>query len=121
MSAPDMGEQVPIPKHVIEAVVAALNRFKIVCADIGVPDSNIHVLATEATRAATNSAEFVRAINSGTGLPVDMLRKDKEGRISALGVGSGTSDIKGPIMDLGSTQITWIISQGGNVRTRDKG
>jgi retrograde regulation protein 2 len=52
-----------------------------------------------------------------------MLHKEDEGRIGALGVGSGFSNIKGLMMDLGggSTQITWIISQGGNVRISDKG
>lgn len=52
-----------------------------------------------------------------------MLPKEDEGRIGALGVASGFSDIRGLMMDLGggSTQITWIISQGGNVRISDKG
>jgi len=120
---PETGKQIPIPKDVIDQVVAALNRFKIVCADFGVPDTKIHVLATEATRAAINSAEFIGAINSGTGLPVDTLRKEDEGRIGALGVASGFSDIRGLMMDLGggSTQITWIISQGGNLRISHKG
>jgi len=119
----ETGQQIPIPQDIIEDVIAALNRFKIVCADLGVSDTNIHVLATEATRAAINSAEFISAINSGTGLPVDMLRKEEEGRIGALGVASGFSDIRGLMMDLGggSTQITWIISQGGNVRISERG
>ncbi|KAK5658989.1 hypothetical protein OQA88_1075 [Cercophora sp. LCS_1] len=117
------GEQIPIPAHVIEEVVAALNRFKIVCADLGVPTTNIHVLATEATRTALNASDFIRAISSDVGLRVDTLRKEEEGRIGALGVASGFSDIQGLMMDLGggSTQITWIISQGGNVRISDRG
>ncbi|KAB5542752.1 Ppx/GppA phosphatase family-domain-containing protein [Coniochaeta sp. 2T2.1] len=120
---PETGEQIPIPAQIIEAVVAALNRFKMVCTDLRVPESSIHVLATEATRSALNSAEFIDAINCGTGLPVDMLRKEDEGRIGALGIASGFSNIKGLMMDLGggSTQITWIISQGGNVRVSDRG
>ncbi|KAH8906504.1 Ppx-GppA-domain-containing protein [Coniochaeta sp. PMI_546] len=117
------GSKRPIPKEVIADVIAALVRFKIVCADLGVPEKNIHILATEATRGAINSAEFLRAIFSATGLPVDTLRKEDEGRIGALGVASGFSDIEGLMMDLGggSTQITWLISQGGNVRISQKG
>lgn len=120
---PHTGAKRPIPKAVMADVVAALIRFKLVCADFGVPERNIHVLATEATRGAINSAEFIRTINADAGLPVEMLRKENEGRIGALGVASGFSDIEGIMMDLGggSTQITWIISQGGNVRISEKG
>jgi len=97
---PETGQRIPIPRHVIDEVTAALNRFKIVCADLGVPESNIHIVATEATRTALNSSEFLREINSATGLPVDMLRKEDEGRIGALGVASGFSDFHGLMMDL---------------------
>ncbi|KAL8391811.1 hypothetical protein RB595_002133 [Gaeumannomyces hyphopodioides] len=120
---PDTGERIPIPDKVVESVIAALVRFKIVCADLGVPDTNIHVVATEATRDAKNSAEFMAAINSGTGLPVDLLKKEDEGRVGALGVASGFSELGGLMLDLGggSTQITWIISRGGAVRTSERG
>ncbi|KAJ3456087.1 hypothetical protein MRS44_016110 [Fusarium solani] len=120
---PETGHKIPIPQDVIGETVAALNRFKLVCADLGVPRANIHIVATEATRAALNSAEFIKEITSATGLTVDMLHKEDEGRVGALGVASGFSDIRGLMMDLGggSTQITWIISQAGNVRISDKG
>ncbi|KAH7137379.1 Ppx/GppA phosphatase family-domain-containing protein [Dactylonectria estremocensis] len=119
----ETGEKIPIPQETIDEVIAALNRFKLVCGDFGVPTTSIHIVATEATRAALNSAEFLRKINSATGIPVDMLHKEDEGRIGALGVASGFSDISGLMMDLGggSTQITWIISQGGNVRISKEG
>lgn len=120
---PETGAQIPIPKHIIESIVGALIRFKIVCTDLGVPDGNIHIVATEATRAAINSTEFLRAIKSATGLDVELLRKEDEGRIGALGVASGFSDIEGLMMDLGggSTQITWLISQDGHVRISPQG
>lgn len=120
---PATGKKIPLPQTVIEDVIAALNRFKMVCVDLGVDHSHIHIIATEATRTALNSAEFIKEIHSCTGLQVVMLRKEDEGRIGALGVASGFSDIGGLMMDLGggSTQMTWIISQGGNVRISDKG
>ncbi|KAH6645850.1 Ppx/GppA phosphatase family-domain-containing protein [Truncatella angustata] len=120
---PATGAKVSIPQNVIERVIAALLRFKIVCADLGVPESNIHVVATEATRAALNSTDFIKQINSSTGLSVDLLKKEDEGRIGALGVASGFFSIEGLMMDLGggSTQITWIMSDGGNVRISAKG
>ncbi|KAH6957604.1 Ppx/GppA phosphatase family-domain-containing protein [Ilyonectria sp. MPI-CAGE-AT-0026] len=120
---PETGDKIPIPQDTIDDVIAALNRFRIVCRDLGVPETRIHIVATEATRAALNSAEFLKQVKSSTGLSADMLHKEDEGRIGALGVASGFSDIRGLMMDLGggSTQITWIISQGGNVRISDKG
>ncbi|KAL2807977.1 Ppx/GppA phosphatase family-domain-containing protein [Aspergillus granulosus] len=120
---PETGAQVPIPDHIIDNVVAALIRFKIVCADLGVQERNIQVVATEATREAINSAEFIQAILSTTSLNVQLLKKEDEGRIGALGVASGFSEIEGLMMDLGggSTQITWMISQNGNVRTSPQG
>jgi retrograde regulation protein 2 len=120
---PETGKKIPIPSHIIGEVIAALNRFKIVCADLNVPESQIHVVATEATRAALNSSEFITKIHEDTGLSVDLLPKEDEGRVGSLGVASGFSDIKGLMMDLGggSTQITWIISQDGNVRISDRG
>ncbi|KAH7012566.1 Ppx/GppA phosphatase family-domain-containing protein [Microdochium trichocladiopsis] len=120
---PETGKKIPIPAYVIQNVVAALVRFQIVCVDLRVPKENIHVVATEATRGAINSAEFIDAIKSGTGLQVELLKKEDEGRIGALGVASGFSDVQGLLMDLGggSTQITWMIYQGGTVRISEKG
>ncbi|KXJ96276.1 Ppx/GppA phosphatase family-domain-containing protein [Microdochium bolleyi] len=120
---PETGKRIPIPTNVIQNVVAALVRFQIVCVDLRVPKENIHVVATEATRGAINSAEFIDAIKSGTGLQVELLKKEDEGRIGALGVASGFSSVQGLLMDLGggSTQITWMIYQGGTVRISEKG
>jgi retrograde regulation protein 2 len=120
---PESGHRIPIPRHVIDDVVAALNRFKIVCTDLGVPETNIHVIATEATRTAINSVAFLADVKKSTGLSIELLPKEDEGRIGALGVASGFSNFRGLMMDLGggSTQITWIIAQGGNVRISDVG
>lgn len=119
----ESGDRVPIPDHIIDSVVAALIRFKLVCMDLGVQEQNIQIVATEAIREAINSAEFIQAIVSSTGLHLRLLRKEDEGRIGALGIASGFSDIEGLMMDLGggSTQITWIISQNCNVRTSPHG
>ncbi|KAK6524343.1 hypothetical protein TWF281_011251 [Arthrobotrys megalospora] len=120
---PDTGEQIPIPDHVIEGVCAVLNRFLIVCGDVGVEKKNIHVVATEATRAALNSDQFLKAVKAGTGLEVELLPKHEEGEVGALGIASGFRSMEGLAMDLGggSTQITWIVSQAGNIRISPRG
>lgn len=75
-------------------------------------DSNVTILATEATRTAINSVEFRSKIKDVTGWQVSLLSKEDEGRIGALGVASSLGDVNGLMMDLGggSTQLTWIMS-----------
>ncbi len=120
---PETGVRIPIPSSVINSVVAALHRFQIVCKDFDVPENRIRILATEASRTAINSEEFLAAIKGATGIDVELLAKEDEGRIGALGIASGFSDIKGIAMDLGggSCQITWLISQRGNIRISPSG
>ena len=137
----------PIPQPVIESVLEALRRFKITCADFGVPEMNIKVLATEATRTAVNSEDYRRQIKEATGWEVAMLAKEMEGSIGAMGVASSFQGVEGLVMDLGgrsrqtiisssvgcerssflltklggSTQITWMISKDGEVQTSPNG
>ena len=113
------GEKGPIPQQTINDVLASLARFKTTCTDFGVPETNIKFIATEATRTAENSVDFRRQIKDATGWEVDMLPKEAEGRIGALGVASSFDEVEGLVMDLGggSTQITWMISKDGKVET----
>jgi retrograde regulation protein 2 len=66
-----------------------------------VPDDKIRILATEATRTAINSVDFRQQIKNAIGWEVDMLPKEVEGRIGALGVASSFSNVEGLVMDLG--------------------
>ncbi|KAL2392345.1 Retrograde regulation protein 2 [Exophiala dermatitidis] len=118
------GVKGPIPQETIDEVLCALLKFKTACRDFGVPDTNIRVLATEATRNAVNSEDFRRQIKDATGgWEVDLLPKEAEGRIGALGVASSFESVEGLVMDLGggSTQITWMIAKDGKVQTSPKG
>ncbi|OCT46410.1 Retrograde regulation protein 2 [Cladophialophora carrionii] len=113
----------PIPQETIDEVLISLNKFKTACADFGVPATNIRVLATEATRTAENSVDYRRQIKDATGWDVDMLPKEAEGRIGALGVASSFATVEGLVMDLGggSTQITWMVAKDGHIQTSSKG
>ena len=62
---------------------------------------NVRVLATEATRTAENSVDYRRQIKEITGWDVDMLPKEAEGRIGAMGVASSFASVEGLVMDLG--------------------
>lgn len=69
------------------------------------------MLATEATRTAVNSEEFRARIKEETGWDVDLLSKEMEGRIGAMGVASGFGGgedgegVEGLVMDLGGKSI----------------
>ena len=117
------GNRGPIPANVIEDAIARLVRFKSTCEDFGVPPRNVHLLATEATRTASNADDFISKIKEATEWNTRMLSKEDEGRIGALGVASSFSAVEGLVMDLGggSTQITWMIAKDGIVETSPKG
>lgn len=107
-----------ISAAVIEDVCKTLVRFKSICRDFCVADSNVRVVATEATREAPNSKEFREAILQATGWPVSLLSKAEEARSGAYGVASSFYEIQGLFMDLGggSTQLSWISCKDGDFK-----
>lgn len=117
------GEKIPIPDKIIDSVCHALGRFQIICHDFRVEPDQIHILATEAARVVLNSKQLLGAIKAATGLDVKLLDKEEEGNIGALGIASGYMAMEGLVMDLGggSTQISWIVSQNGFIRTTPRG
>jgi retrograde regulation protein 2 len=117
------GNAVPLPESIINQVIKSLLRFKLTCEDFGVSEERIRIVATEATRRAKNSEDFQKKLKDATGWTVELLPKETEGRVGALGVASSYETVKGIMMDLGggSTQITWISTCDGNVRMSEKG
>ncbi|CCE61678.1 hypothetical protein TPHA_0A06050 [Tetrapisispora phaffii CBS 4417] len=108
----------PIPEEVITEVCNAMKRFKLICEDFGVPETSVRMVATEATREAINSNEFIEAIYNSTGWDVEILARNEEGKTGVYGVVSSFNKISGLYMDLGggSTQISWIKSLNGEIR-----
>lgn len=115
--------KVPIPQPVIHDVLSALLRFKRICEDFGLKSDRIRVVATEATREAINSEDFRRQIQSTTGWPVELLPKEEEGKLGAMGIASSFSSVKGLALDLGggSVQISWLYSKSGRFEMNSKG
>ena len=117
------GVRQPIDSQTIQAVVSAYRSFKRTCADFGVPERNVTVLATEATRTAINGDEFMRSIREAVGWEVTLLAKSEEGRVGAMGVASSLPEVKGLVMDLGggSTQLSWLMGSKEGVEMPQNG
>ncbi|KAF1951782.1 Ppx-GppA-domain-containing protein [Byssothecium circinans] len=117
------GARVPIPHPVITDIIAGLLRFQIICADFGVPRHYTRIIATEATRTAINCTEFLKEIRKATGISVELLAKEDEGKIGAFGIASSFPEMEGVVMDLGggSTQLTWLATHEGVIKMSPKG
>lgn len=107
------GTKTPIAPPVIDQVVAILLRFKRTCQDFQVLDSNITLVATEATRNAINRDSFLLQIEKKTEWTVKLLTKEEEGRFGAMGIASSVGQLEGICMDMGggSVQMTWVITK----------
>ncbi|KAF2134841.1 retrograde regulation protein 2 [Dothidotthia symphoricarpi CBS 119687] len=119
----ETGNLGPIPESTIKLVIKSLLRFKSTCQDFNVPERQIRIVATEATRKAINSEEFRNRIQETTKWTVELLPKEMEGRTGALGVASSYENVVGLMLDLGggSTQLTWIMTEHGKVKMSEKG
>jgi retrograde regulation protein 2 len=73
-----------IPEETIQQVITTFLRFKMLCEQAQV--ETVRVIATEATRIAVNGDEFVTRIKEATGWTVELLMKEQEAEISAMGV-----------------------------------
>ena len=73
---------------------------------------NLDVIATEATRRASNGADLLNAIRNATGLETIVLSGQEEATYAALGVISGFFKPKGLVGDIGggSLEVSEIIS-----------
>lgn len=81
-------------------------------------DRNINVVATEATRNAINKDDLLGQIKESTDWDVQLLAKEEEGRLGAMGIASSVNHLDGICMDMGggSVQLTWVRKEpDGNI------
>ena len=118
------GTKIPIPEPIIQDVITALLRFKRTCNDFLVPQTQIRIVATEATRNAINGPDLIRRIDEHLGWKTQLLSKEDEGRLGAMGVASSVDELEGLVMDMGggSVQMTWVSKQAdGEVEMGENG
>jgi exopolyphosphatase/guanosine-5'-triphosphate,3'-diphosphate pyrophosphatase len=87
----------------VERAVTAVRRFEAIARAMRV--ETVHVLATEATRRASNGGELVEAIRATTGLDPRVLSGREEATYASLGVISGFFQPKGLTGDLGGGSL----------------
>jgi len=90
----------------MERALAALRAFKVLCRNMSVTD--IHVLATAATRDARNGAAFLEAATAALGTGIALIDGTREAELSALGVASGFHRADGIVGDMGGGSLELI-------------
>ncbi|GAN03054.1 conserved hypothetical protein [Mucor ambiguus] len=115
------GDEHYIPAETIDQVITSFLRFKTVCRHEDVDPANVKVIATEATRIATNSNEFLNRIKEATGWSVDILSKEQEAMISSMGIVGAFYRVDGLTMDLGggSVELSYVTSRGSSPLSED--
>ncbi|KAF1805593.1 Ppx/GppA phosphatase family-domain-containing protein [Mucor lusitanicus] len=106
------GDDRVIPSDTIDEVITSFLRFKKLCQDAQVEIQNVRVIATEATRIAANSKEFLDKIYQATGWTVSLLSKQQEALISASGIVGSFNHVNGLTMDLGggSVEVSYVMT-----------
>jgi exopolyphosphatase/guanosine-5'-triphosphate,3'-diphosphate pyrophosphatase len=116
-----LGTGVAETGRLTEAAVAktngALRRFTALTRQMRVTD--LHVLATAATREAENGADFIAGIEAICGAPVTVLSGAEEARMAALGIVAGFQDADGVAGDLGGGSLELIEVKGKEIGAGD--
>ena len=101
----------------VQKTYAALRRYAALTRQMQVTD--LHVLATAATREAANGAEFIAGIEAICGTPVTVLSGADEARMAALGVVAGFANPDGVAGDLGGGSLELIEVRGTEIGVGD--
>jgi exopolyphosphatase / guanosine-5'-triphosphate,3'-diphosphate pyrophosphatase len=89
--------------------VACIESFKNIMAESGV--ARARTFGTEALRRASNTQDFIRAVQEATGVEIQLISGDEEARLIHLGVMQAVPPFLGKalIMDIGGGSVEFII------------
>ncbi|KAK9465917.1 Ppx/GppA phosphatase family-domain-containing protein [Lipomyces arxii] len=111
-----------ISSSVMSKLRVSIERFDKICRSLRVPDENVTVFGTEASRTASNAPELLNMIQDiNAHWDVSLLSPRKEATYGAMGIAASYYEVNGIFMDLGggSIQISWVSSVGGTFRMSD--
>jgi len=91
----------------------ALGRFALLAQAMEVGE--IHCIATAAVRDASNGADFVARAQALTGMTIELLPGEEEGRASGFGVISSIQEANGIVADLGGGSLELARVRDGEV------
>lgn len=90
----------------VERALSALRAYRVMCRNLGVTD--VHVIATAATRDARNGAAFLHAAAGAIGTRIELVGGTREAELAALGVASGFHLADGIVGDMGGGSLELI-------------
>ena len=96
--------------------MVAMKRFALLARGMGIDP--LTVIATAATREATDGPEFQEQVFRETGLRLHVIDGDEEARLSAQGVLLGWPDARGIVCDMGGNSMELARIGGGKVGRR---
>lgn len=102
-----------IEKAAMERGLGALARFALLVREMQVAE--MRCIATAAVREATNGQKFVAAARKRTGLDIEILSGEAEGRAAGMGVISAIPYADGIVADLGGGSLELARVKGGMV------
>ena len=99
-----------LPRDGMDKAYEALRRFRSLCTVMEI--ENVQVIATAASRDASNGPEFIAECTKIIGRDVDLISGKREAELSALGVAYGIHRADGLVADLGGGSLELIDVQG---------
>ena len=102
-----------LPAEAVGQALSALRRYRALCQSMRL--GRVFVLATAAARDARNGPDFLTEAERILGQEVELLSGEREARLSALGVLSGTRNAQGVVGDLGGGSLELIEVAGASL------
>ncbi len=97
----------------MDKALAALRCFRTMCRTMAITD--VHVIATAATRDARNGAAFLERAEQAIGVPIDLINGLREAELSAKGVIAGVYHADGLVGDLGGGSLELVDVAGATI------
>lgn len=104
-----------ISREAADRTVAAMKDFAATIAEFKV--TALRAVATSAVRDAVNREAFCREVRTASGIDLEVISGETEGRLTLLGVGSGLDVVPDTMLvfDVGGGSTEYTISKGGEI------